>query len=455
MKLQTRFLGAILALSLLPLLAQGIIFYTAYRKDLSLAVHSQLISVAATQQSRMVAILHQNQERLALIASRTQLRLSLDRYNTTGIPSDRERMDRILVDAAASIAELVGIEVYDPQGTVVASTDPEMVGKSHFDRIFFEKCRSGPVVDHLYLDDEGAPRVHLSGPMFLDGRFIGVILVRSGVDNLLASIFDYSGLGESGETILTRPDGENGHRFLAPTRLDPLAAMNSMDWDICRLTMDDPGKAGSLPSSCIDYRGVPVLAVSRTVPHTDWTLTVKIDRAEAFAGLQRTARGILVLAGILAFGVVLLAQRFSRHLTRPLRELAEAAEGIAGGRYDQRVRVTSRDELGTLESAFNAMAGNVSQAQARLEVKISQLDREIRERKEAEAQREKLISELQNAASEIKSLRGIIPICASCKKIRDDQGYWNQLETYLIEHSEAEFSHGLCPDCLKTFDPDA
>lgn len=56
---------------------------------------------------------------------------------------DRERLDRILVDAAGSIAELVGIEVYDPLGTAVASTDPEMVGKSHFDRVFFEECRSG------------------------------------------------------------------------------------------------------------------------------------------------------------------------------------------------------------------------------------------------------------------------------------------------------------------------
>lgn len=110
--------------------------------------------------------------------------------------------------------------------------------------------------------------------------------------------------------------------------------------------------------------------------------------------------------------------------------------------------------MGILVSSFNTMAERVALAQARLQVHISQLDAEIRDRKQAEAQREQLIADLQKAASEIKSLRGIIPICASCKKIRDDQGYWNQLETYLHEHSEAEFSHGLCPDCLKTFDPD-
>jgi hypothetical protein len=56
---------------------------------------------------------------------------------------------------------------------------------------------------------------------------------------------------------------------------------------------------------------------------------------------------------------------------------------------------------------------------------------------------------LQNALSQIKTLSGLIPICASCKKIRDDKGYWNQLEAFIQEHSAAEFSHGFCPDCMK------
>lgn len=57
--------------------------------------------------------------------------------------------------------------------------------------------------------------------------------------------------------------------------------------------------------------------------------------------------------------------------------------------------------------------------------------------------------ELEKALDEIKTLKGIIPICASCKKIRDDEGYWNNLETYIQSHSEAAFSHGICPDCAE------
>jgi DNA-binding NarL/FixJ family response regulator len=62
--------------------------------------------------------------------------------------------------------------------------------------------------------------------------------------------------------------------------------------------------------------------------------------------------------------------------------------------------------------------------------------------------------ELQEALAKVKTLRGLVPICASCKKIRDDQGYWQQVEVYVRQHSEAEFSHGLCPDCAKKLYPE-
>jgi len=64
------------------------------------------------------------------------------------------------------------------------------------------------------------------------------------------------------------------------------------------------------------------------------------------------------------------------------------------------------------------------------------------------------IQELQDALEQIKTLKGLIPMCASCKKIRDDEGYWQQVETYIMERSEVEFSHGLCPDCLKKHYPE-
>ena len=78
---------------------------------------------------------------------------------------------------------------------------------------------------------------------------------------------------------------------------------------------------------------------------------------------------------------------------------------------------------------------------------------DINLRKNMEAERERMISELRKALEDVKALSGLLPICASCKKIRDDNGYWNQIEEYISNHSEAEFSHGLCPDCVKKMYP--
>ncbi len=79
--------------------------------------------------------------------------------------------------------------------------------------------------------------------------------------------------------------------------------------------------------------------------------------------------------------------------------------------------------------------------------------RDISERKHAEHEREQLVNELQTALAQVKTLGGLIPICSSCKKIRDDKGYWNVLEAYLIEHSDAQFTHGICPDCRQKLYP--
>jgi len=79
---------------------------------------------------------------------------------------------------------------------------------------------------------------------------------------------------------------------------------------------------------------------------------------------------------------------------------------------------------------------------------------DITERKQAEEERERLIGELQEALAKVKTLSGLLPICASCKRIRDDQGYWQQIEAYIRDHSEAEFSHSVCPECAKKLYPE-
>jgi len=80
--------------------------------------------------------------------------------------------------------------------------------------------------------------------------------------------------------------------------------------------------------------------------------------------------------------------------------------------------------------------------------------RDITERKRQEKERLRLIEELKEALKRVKTLNGLLPICASCKKIRNDGGYWEQVETYIRTRSNAEFTHGICPDCVRSLYPE-
>jgi len=79
---------------------------------------------------------------------------------------------------------------------------------------------------------------------------------------------------------------------------------------------------------------------------------------------------------------------------------------------------------------------------------------DITKRKFTEDAKEELIIGLQKAQEEVNLLSGLLPICATCKNIRDDKGYWNKIESYISHHSKVEFSHGICPDCAQKFYPD-
>jgi sigma-B regulation protein RsbU (phosphoserine phosphatase) len=99
--------------------------------------------------------------------------------------------------------------------------------------------------------------------------------------------------------------------------------------------------------------------------------------------------------------------------------------------------------LSRVGSAFR-----LRQEMKKRKVRERELEEEIGERERLKKKQEDLIRELRSAMDKIKTLSGLLPICVSCKKIRDDKGYWTRIEEYIRDHSEAEFTHGFCPDCV-------
>ena len=133
-------------------------------------------------------------------------------------------------------------------------------------------------------------------------------------------------------------------------------------------------------------------------------------------------------------------------------EVLQKVRALNSARPPYIIMLTARGEKSDIIAALDAGANDYvakpfdpGELRARVEV-----GRRMVEMQDALARK---VEDLGKALDQIKTLRGILPICAGCKKIRDDKGYWNQVEVYIRDHTEAEFSHGICPECMDKLYP--
>lgn len=167
-----------------------------------------------------------------------------------------------------------------------------------------------------------------------------------------------------------------------------------------------------------------------------WVVVFSRDLKSVLAITYSNTRWILIIGVFFTLLMMLGALLFGRKIAEPVVRLVKMTNKVGKGDFNIKIKVTSKDEIGELADSFNKM---------------------VRDLRETTTSRDKLLKEIEDrkkAEKEIRILRGIIPICSYCKQIRNDKGAWSQAEAYITEHTEAEFSHGICPDCAKKYYPD-
>lgn len=157
--------------------------------------------------------------------------------------------------------------------------------------------------------------------------------------------------------------------------------------------------------------------------------------------LQMT--GLLSLLASLLLAL-LFSMYFSRGLGTRTRELAKLCSKISLGHLNARSRLRTYDEFDDLIQAFNTMGEELEQTRNTMQKTMNELS-ESKDQLENRVQER--TRELQSALDKVQVLSGFLPICCSCKKIRDDEGYWQQVEKFVQDRTDARFSHGYCPDC--------
>ncbi len=214
------------------------------------------------------------------------------------------------------------------------------------------------------------------------------------------------------------------------------------------------------PEGLVELYG-PERSFHRTEGELVSAVSIRVPLAAAFAQANRFSAQLSVgLLAVMACLFLLLLAVHRRFVVRPLSVVRHTALGIAASEaaLGETIEARGGRELRDLAAAFNTLSlrlrehvdgleERVRDRTAELESANANLRQEVAERQRAEREKEAVILELREAVAQVRTLSGLIPICAWCKKIRDDQGYWTQLESYLRKHSGTEFSHGICPEC--------
>jgi DNA-binding NtrC family response regulator len=203
-------------------------------------------------------------------------------------------------------------------------------------------------------------------------------------------------------------------------------------------------------------------AMKKALEYWTWDVVISDYVMPGFGGLdalkvlRESGRDLpfIIVSGKIGEDIAVGAMKAGAHdyiLKDNLTRLVPAIERELKDAETRRQRKLADEAL---NKAYEELELKVAQRTCELRQANEALRGEIEQRKAAQQEREVLIQELRQALAEVKTLSGLLPICSSCKNIRDDSGYWRQIEEYIRQHSDAEFTHGICPECVKRLYPE-
>ena len=340
-----------------------------------------------------------------LVNAVEELRVALTKNTSTSRTyQEREKRHRDFLQNYQELEGYQDLMLISPDGRIVfSSSQRELVNTNiqmlqehliQLRKVFIRATTllGTEISDFQYDPRTNNPIAFLGAPIFKGGAISGVLVFQIGHHRLYELAQDYTGLGDTGETIIASKQFDY-LVFLTPSRHDPYAAFkrtlqldDSTAHPVLRAVLGEKG-VGIMK----DYRDQEVLAAWKYLPAFRWGLAVKIDTHEAFAPIVQLQQGVMVLGGILLIILIILSLSISKTLSEPVVNLVRGAKRYQQHEFSVRVEEIGPGEIIQLAQALNQMAGNLEESYQALEKKVAEglaaneeLAREVVEREQAQ-----------------------------------------------------------------------
>ncbi len=393
MKIRQKLILLLVIVGLVPVLALSVIAYIAISRNITDKTLGQLSSVAGKQTDKISQILGDMRFEAVRVSNTFAINDAVSRYlEAKQKSSAQDAIVTSLREYANTAPDVDDVDIADKSGTIIGSTARDDLGK-HLDSSQLVVA-GGDITISLERDaSDNTDKIYVRLPYTLGTTQVGTIIAKMRLMNIAAVTQDYSSLGDTGETILSRQDASGNAISLFALRFAPNAAgttnLNSLH--LAQHTTATYDQA-------TDYRHNQVLVASNFIPATSWGLATKIDKSEALAPVAALLNTVIVIFAVTVIGLTILSLILAQRVTAPIVAITAKAREISAGSLHQRLPLSSRDEIGTLATAFNTMTDRLAESYGALEQKVIErtttLDQKMRELAAAKAKDDAILDSM-------------------------------------------------------------
>lgn len=332
-----------------------------------------LNAIASIQHKRIQQLINNKQESVALIASNVQLQKSVAK--SVKFISNKKTVSIIINNALKAMKSIDNISLYAINQEIIYSAKEKSA--SYHKHIFDDTEHFKSKVQSIELNQKSDQSINIEiiAPLFLHNDVIGYISVEFYANELLTILSDYNGLGNTGEMVLAGKNEQGDTQFLTPTRHHsnfPLNITIDKDNQNIPITYAINGKSAILKDYS-DYRHVPVLAISRYIPETDWGMIVKIDYDEVFYQLNNLKTFAIIFTLIFIITIIIIAIYLNKKIPDPIYTLESITALIKEGDAQIKTPNSFLNEIDKLGNAFNSMVSLLSNSESYLRNSVKKL----------------------------------------------------------------------------------